>query len=207
MSRKIYNEQQEQEILKLYREGKTMSALATTYGGGVHTISRVLGRYGQSTNGIRHKEITEGMRQNIIESYPRESQLKIARRLGIRQGRVSRIVRAAGLFDLHHLQGGKYHDNWKGGKVYRQGYTFVLIEPDYKFRPKEYISPYMLEHRLVMSEHLGRPLTKNETVHHINGDRADNCIENLQLRQGRHGRGVVAVCVDCGSYNIKHDRI
>jgi len=37
------------------------------------------------------------------------------------------------------------------------------------------------EHRLVMAEALGRDLTADEVVHHIDGDRLNNAIENLQL--------------------------
>jgi len=47
----------------------------------------------------------------------------------------------------------------------------------------------MLEHRFVMEQKLGRKLLESETVHHRDGDRANNAITNLELFDSRHGPG------------------
>lgn len=73
---------------------------------------------------------------------------------------------------------GKRSNNWNGGRVLvDSGHVWVYAPEDPHARP----TGYALEHRVVMAAHLGRPLKRQEVVHHINGDPADNRIENLQL--------------------------
>lgn len=51
---------------------------------------------------------------------------------------------------------------------------------------------YMFEHRIVVERDLGRALESYETIHHKNGNRTDNRLENLEVwnSQQPHGQRV-----------------
>jgi len=71
------------------------------------------------------------------------------------------------------LRRGKYGKGYRIKKGYR-----VLRLP---FHPDADADGYVKEHRIIIEWHLGRFLRKDEDVHHINEDKLDNRIENLEL--------------------------
>lgn len=75
-------------------------------------------------------------------------------------------------------------DTSRGYKMHGYQYRKVPYHPNATKRG------YVLEHKLVMENHLGRYLDKNAVVHHINHDRSDNRIENLEYmpEQARHAK-------------------
>jgi len=84
---------------------------------------------------------------------------------------------------------GPNHPYWQGGRhLTPYGYVLIKVFPDNFFWPMATKNGYILEHRLVMAKHLGRCLHPWEVVHHKNGIRDDNRLENLELNDsaGEH---------------------
>ena len=73
-----------------------------------------------------------------------------------------------------------------GGPVNSSGY--VLLS-GYRDHPNSQSNGKILEHVLVMSKMVGRPIMAGETVHHKNGIRTDNRPDNLELWVSRHPPG------------------
>lgn len=98
---------------------------------------------------------------------------------------------------------GENSNGWKGGRyIDKDGYVLIYM-PEH---PNARKSGYVLEHRLAMEKHLGRPLTKKEVVHHKK-QKDENEAEKLQVfsSNGEHLRLELAELRNNGEPYKKRD--
>lgn len=192
-----------------YARGDSMRNIQAVFGCGqvaVYSALRIAGvkrrPRGQQPRELTTEEKNEIVRLRIEENL---SQAVIAAKVGCHQGTVSNHLRSCGIFSRSSTVG---HGSWKGGIVKLSGgYVGVLAKSDWPYRSMINSAGYIAEHRMVMAQHLGRPLDRHETVHHKDGNRQNNSLDNLQLRSGKHGKGCVMPCRACGSHDIQSEDI
>lgn len=218
MTKTGWTEEKEQHAIDLYRTtAMNAGQIAQALGG----VSPWMVRQALRRHGIRLKRgrregshplfsPSDAQRDHIIHRYLKGTATEpLAAEFGVSSSTIQRWLRTWGVpLRSAGFQQGEEHYAWKGGRIVTDsGYVLVLVRPDDPFYPMAQIKTtdahYCLEHRLVMAKHLGRLLTEDETVHHVNDkERQNNDIANLQLRRGNHGKGAALQCADCGSHNI-----
>lgn len=177
-----------------------MASLAREHGTNPVTIRHTFERIGHTPvpgrAGGPPRPLTPEAEKEIVARYlAGESQQATATALKTSQARVSRLLRQRGIES--GVCAGPRHGRWKGGRISVRGYTAVLVDRDDPMAAMRNSQGYVMEHRLVLARMLGRPLKRSETVHHRNGDKKDNRLENLELRTGPHGNGATVHCPTC----------
>lgn len=132
----------------------------------------------------------EWLRQKYIDE--RLSITQVADLVGTTRGNVRSHLKCAGIPVRSYKEGitarfpqgrlGERANNWRGGRrKLPRGYISVYA-PDHPCCSQV---GYVMEHRVVMEKSIGRLLTRDEVIHHKNGVKDDNRLENLELLRGR----------------------
>lgn len=157
-------------------------------------IATCFGYKSNTTISDKFKELGLKSRDNVARNTGNKASTETRLKMGI-AGK-GKIISEKTRFKIGFAQLGSKNHAWQGGKITSQGYIMIKN----RTHPNCCNNGYVKEHRLIMEKHLGRYLTKKEIIHHINGIRNDNRIENLQLMtQSEH-----TTLHNKLSYHIRH---
>lgn len=198
-------------IVSEYEAGASMNSIARKYACNLATVAEALHRAGFTARkrGGTRQEIKAETRDRLVALYREHGSITRAAELAkTSYSKAYTALFEAGEISKNNKRVGNKHSMWRGGVTRNaEGYLLEMVGAADPLRSMARAAGYVPQHRLVVARFLGRPLEARETVHHINGNKADNRLENLQLRQGSHGTGVVHRCKDCGSVNIETARL
>lgn len=176
-------------IKRMYLEGElSPTAIAEYFASNRHPIERVLkkaGVFGQIN--LRSRPSYDYAKVEIRNAICKEW---MAVQPGGPQAAPRKLQDPTTTEKQRAAHSGSKHYDWKGGRFERRGYVRVRT-PDW--HPAKGKRKYLFEHRLVMEQHIGRELLSTELVHHKNGVKNDNRIENLELLTFANHHG----CVTC----------
>jgi len=205
MARKL-TDQQESELAEMYASGDySVAEIMRKFDVARVTAHRVASRHGvvRPVGRQRLKFSGEQISDMVKRAESGESHASIGRAYNTSQCKVSRLLAAEGVVSSRgRSRRGSAHGAWKGGRVSQgAGYAAVWVADDDPLASMRNSMGYVLEHRLVMARSLGRPLLPTENVHHVNGVRDDNRLENLELWVRPQPSGVrageAAHCATC----------
>jgi hypothetical protein len=196
-----------ENLQKLYIDDKnaTLDSVGKILGCNRESIRRWMRRYGlpirkrgESNKNISKKKETKVLenREWLISELENKTATQIAKEINTDPQNVMYWAHKYGMISESKSESckkairkkygkvptGANASNWKGGRRIIQGYIYLYI-PEHPAAQRGVVQ----EHRLVMEENLGRYLKSDEVVHHLNGIKDDNRIENLQLvKRGEH---------------------
>lgn len=174
----------------------TMSSVAEKYHVHRFTIERWLKHYGipPKARGNRHRALDKRLtdKEWLLREMESKTQKQIALELGVYPAVVTYWAQKHGLANenkslaikrslaLKYPEGrfGDKAARWKGGRREKEGQYVKVYMPDHPRANQGTV----FEHVLVMEKHLGRYLNPGEVVHHIDGNKSNNAIENLELK-------------------------
>jgi len=169
---------QKQSILHLYDETKSTEITATRLGLKRATVAQYLKRQGIERTGYRQSACTRNFDLVVQMAQDGQSYSEIGRVVGTTGHRVRDFLDRYEIDHPGHIQIGKDNPNWKGGKMIdKDGYVLLRL-PDHPLADSH---GYVREHRLVMSQKIGRLVEPDEVVHHIDNDHQNNDPGNLKL--------------------------
>ena len=182
----------------------SMQDVADALGCGRSTVAKAIKKYGLPTKqrGTRPDKYLPQLsdKEWLKEQLATKTFRQLAKELGVSVGRIADRAYRYGIRSpssdkseavkegiAKRFPDGRFGidaSHWRGGRrISPAGYVFIM-KPDHPYASK---TGYVQEHRLVMEEYLGRILEPDEVVHHRDGNKQNNTIENLEvLLNGQH---------------------